>query len=61
MKAIKKKGVKIPSKVIRIYFGDPTLFNVIGYDKESDQYETQMEGKFGSSWIKRDKVIKEVF
>jgi hypothetical protein len=51
----------IPKKVIRIYFGEIMEFNVSAYDKLTDQYATQYEGKFGCSWIKRIDVIKEIY
>ena len=40
-----------------ISFGEPTLYNVIGYHAETDQYHIQVPGHFGSRYRKREKAM----
>lgn len=54
-----KGGVigSLPSQVWMISFGKPTLFNVIGYDYETDQYQIQSPGHFGSRYRERSDAM----
>ena len=47
----------LPSQAWFISFGEPTLFNIIGYDEKTDQYQIQYPGRFGSQYRKRESAM----
>lgn len=58
MNGFEKKGNEShPSQVWFISFGTPTLFNVIGFDEETDQYQIQVPGSYGSQYRKRNEAM----
>lgn len=49
----------LPKTVIVMAFGEPTEYNVIGYDKTTNQIKLQSEGHYGSFYTPVSRVMMQ--
>lgn len=51
--------MELPKTVVLMHWGEPTEYNVIGWDEGTKQLKCQKEGYYGSFYTPIDKCMKQ--